>query len=114
MNEKIARYAVLGGCAYALLYLGVNLGRHGGATEMMLALLAFGTVAARDPRGAGAAIVAGAWMAVLAVTSLVMGHGPLSGKTFMASYFAAALLVAYAGLRLRTLQAAVASEDDQA
>lgn len=60
MSEKIARYAVLGGCAYALLYLGVSFGRHGGPIEMLLALMAFGTVAARHAKGPGAAILAGA------------------------------------------------------
>lgn len=114
MNEKIARYVVLGGCAYALLYLGVNFGRHGGPIEMMLALLAFGTVAARHRVGAGAATVAGAWMAAFALMSLVIGKWPLGEKAFMASYFVAAVLVAYAGLRLRNLQAAAALVDDRA
>lgn len=111
MNAKIARYAVLGGCAYALLYLGVSFGRHGGPIEMMLALLAFGTVAARHARGPGSAILAGAWMSVFALLSLVVGAWPLGEKVFMASYLAAATLVAFAGWRLRTLQAGAPAED---
>lgn len=111
MTDKIARYAVLGGCAYALLYLGVSFGRHGGPIEMMLALLAFGTVAARHTKGPGAAILAGAWMAVFALISLVFGAGVLGEKAFTASYLAAAVLVVYAGWRLRTLQAAALVDD---
>lgn len=111
MNDKMARYAVLAGSAYALLYLGVNFGVHGGPIEMMFALLAFGLVAGRHPLGPGAAILAGAWIAVLGLLSLVVGKWPAGEKAFLASYIAAGMLVAYAGLRLRAAQAALASEE---
>ena len=57
------------------------------------------------------AILAGGWMSVFALISLVVGAWPLGEQVFMASSLAAAVLVVFAGWRLRTPQVADPAED---
>ena len=114
MNSKLARYLVLGGCAYMLLHLGLTLASDPNvAVPIMVALMVFGTVAAGHRKGPILAQFGGLALAVFTLPGLVAGGRDAAALAFDASYLVAAAIVGLAGWRLRKLQGLVVDTEEQ-